>query len=105
MAEEGGGGEGGEGGGAFSAAGLTPLLSTTFDHPPATPFAPPKRCCSIVTGPNMGGKSSYVRMIAVLSVMAQIGSFVPAAEARMCVVDGVFTRMGADDDLANGMSA
>mmetsp|Transcript_28926 Transcript_28926/g.84435 ORF Transcript_28926/g.84435 Transcript_28926/m.84435 type:complete len:514 (-) Transcript_28926:237-1778(-) len=62
------------------------------------------RNCSIVTGPNMGGKSSYVRTVAVIAILAQVGSFVPADSAECVVLDGVFTRMGADDDLAAGMS-
>lgn len=60
--------------------------------------------CMVVTGPNMGGKSSYVRMAALLTVMAHIGSFIPADEARLSIVDGVFTRMGATDDLTAGLS-
>jgi DNA mismatch repair protein MutS len=59
---------------------------------------------SIITGPNMAGKSTYMRQVALITVMAQIGSFVPAAEARIGVVDKVFTRVGASDDLASGQS-
>lgn len=58
----------------------------------------------IITGPNMAGKSTYMRQVALISVMAQIGSFVPAASADLCVVDRVFTRVGASDDLASGQS-
>jgi DNA mismatch repair protein MutS len=58
----------------------------------------------LVTGPNMAGKSTYLRQIALLVVMAQMGSFVPAAEARIGVVDRIFTRVGASDDLAAGDS-
>ncbi len=58
----------------------------------------------LITGPNMAGKSTYMRQVALIAVMAQIGSFVPAAEARVGVVDKVFTRVGASDDLASGQS-
>ena len=58
----------------------------------------------LITGPNMAGKSTYMRQIAVIAVMAQIGSFVPASDARMGIVDKLFTRVGASDDLASGQS-
>ena len=58
----------------------------------------------LITGPNMAGKSTYMRQVALITVMAQIGSFVPAAEAHIGVVDKVFTRVGASDDLASGQS-
>lgn len=58
----------------------------------------------IITGPNMAGKSTYMRQVAVLALMAQIGSFIPAREASFCPVDRVFTRVGASDDLATGQS-
>ncbi|MBQ9746377.1 MAG: DNA mismatch repair protein MutS, partial [Clostridia bacterium] len=58
----------------------------------------------LITGPNMAGKSTYMRQVALITVMAQIGSFVPAKEARICVVDKIFTRVGASDDLAMGQS-
>jgi len=58
----------------------------------------------LITGPNMAGKSTYMRQIAEIVVMAQIGSFVPAKEARIGVVDRLFTRVGASDDLASGQS-
>ena len=58
----------------------------------------------IVTGPNMAGKSTFIRQVALLVVMAQIGSFVPASRAEIGVVDRVFTRVGAGDDIARGRS-
>ena len=58
----------------------------------------------VITGPNMGGKSCYIRQVALLSVMAQVGSFVPAKSARLTVLDAIFTRMGASDNLAMGSS-
>ncbi|KAI1614480.1 DNA mismatch repair protein msh3 [Exophiala viscosa] len=58
----------------------------------------------LVTGPNMGGKSSYVRSVALISIMAQIGSFVPASSATMGILDAVFTRMGAFDNMMSGES-
>ena len=59
---------------------------------------------AIITGPNMAGKSTYMRQIALITLMAQIGSFVPARAARIGVVDRIFTRIGASDDLAGGQS-
>lgn len=58
----------------------------------------------IITGPNMAGKSTYMRQVALLVIMAQIGSFIPAREASICPVDRIFTRVGASDDLATGQS-
>jgi len=58
----------------------------------------------VITGPNMSGKSSYMRQIALIALMAQIGSYVPAREADLCLVDGIFTRIGAQDELAAGQS-
>lgn len=60
--------------------------------------------CAIITGPNMAGKSTYMRQVALIVLMAQMGSFVPAKSAHIGVVDRVFTRIGASDDLASGQS-
>ncbi len=58
----------------------------------------------IITGPNMGGKSTYMRMTAIITLLAHCGSFVPAESAQLPILDGIFTRIGASDDLAGGRS-
>ena len=58
----------------------------------------------VLTGPNMAGKSTYIRQVALITLLAQVGSFVPAAEARIGIVDRIFTRVGLQDDLATGQS-
>lgn len=58
----------------------------------------------LITGPNMGGKSTYMRQIALIAVMGQIGCFVPCLEANICIFDQIFTRIGASDDLISGQS-
>lgn len=75
-----------------------------------TPFVPNdtelnnERSLLIITGPNMGGKSTYMRQVALIVILAYIGSFVPAKKARLGPIDRIFTRIGAADDLANGRS-
>ncbi|HEY5898584.1 MAG TPA: DNA mismatch repair protein MutS, partial [Burkholderiales bacterium] len=64
----------------------------------------PTRSLLLITGPNMGGKSTYMRQVALITLMAHIGSFVPARSARIGPIDQIFTRIGAADDLAGGRS-
>ena len=59
---------------------------------------------SIITGPNMAGKSTYMRQVALIALMSHIGSFVPAKKAEICIIDKIFTRVGASDDLSQGQS-
>ena len=63
-----------------------------------------KQCIAVITGPNMAGKSTYMRQVALIVLMTQIGSFVPAKKADIGIVDRIFTRVGASDDLASGQS-
>ncbi len=63
-----------------------------------------KHCITVITGPNMAGKSTYMRQSALIVLMAQLGSFVPAKSADIGIVDRIFTRVGASDDLASGQS-
>ena len=67
-------------------------------------FHPQSEFIAVITGPNMGGKSTYLRQAALLSILAQMGSFVPAESAQLPIVDRVFTRIGAADNLARGRS-
>ncbi|MCG1002110.1 MULTISPECIES: DNA mismatch repair protein MutS [Halobacterium] len=64
----------------------------------------PERRVAVITGPNMSGKSTYMRQVALITLLAQAGSFVPAASADLRVVDRIFTRVGASDDIAGGRS-
>ncbi len=63
-----------------------------------------KHCIAVITGPNMAGKSTYMRQTALIVLLAQIGSFVPARKADIGIVDRIFTRVGASDDLSSGQS-
>ena len=67
-------------------------------------FHPQSEFIAVITGPNMGGKSTYLRQAALISILAQMGSFVPAESAQLPIVDRVFTRIGAADNLARGRS-
>ncbi|MCD7859395.1 MAG: DNA mismatch repair protein MutS [Firmicutes bacterium] len=80
------------------------MLRDSLFVPNDTHLGSPDHQVSIITGPNMAGKSTYMRQVALIVLMAQIGSFVPARSARLGLVDRVFTRIGASDDLASGQS-
>ena len=80
------------------------MLKDTLFVPNDTFLGSKDNQVSIITGPNMAGKSTYMRQVALIVLMAQIGSFVPARSARLGIVDRVFTRIGASDDLASGQS-
>jgi len=88
--------------------GRHPVLEATHAAasfvPNDTDLAPPERRLVLLTGPNMAGKSTWIRQNALIVVMAQIGSFVPAKSARIGLVDRVFTRVGGADDIARGAS-
>ncbi|WP_432697653.1 DNA mismatch repair protein MutS [Marinobacterium sp. YM272] len=86
--------------------GRHPVVEAVLD----TPFVAndlnldPEQRMLVITGPNMGGKSTYMRQTALITLLAHIGSYVPAAEATIGIVDRIFTRMGSSDDLAGGRS-
>ena len=80
------------------------VLKDSLFVPNDTLLGPRTARCAIITGPNMAGKSTYMRQVALIVILAQMGSFVPAASARIGIVDKVFTRIGASDDLASGQS-
>ena len=80
------------------------VLKDTLFVPNDTDLGSSDNQVSIITGPNMAGKSTYMRQVALIVLMAQMGSFVPARSARIGIVDRVFTRIGASDDLASGQS-
>ncbi len=79
-------------------------LKDTLFVPNDTLLDTDKNRLAIITGPNMAGKSTYMRQIALIAIMAQMGSFVPADECRMGLIDKVYTRIGASDDLSTGRS-
>jgi len=78
----------------------TALSSGKADSVPSEEFPQ----IALITGPNMAGKSTYIRQVALIALLAHTGSFVPAVEARIDLVDRIFTRIGASDDLARGQS-
>ena len=80
------------------------MLRDTLFVPNDTFMGEKQERVAIITGPNMAGKSTYMRQVALIVLMAQIGSFVPASYARIGVVDRIFTRIGASDDLSAGQS-
>ena len=80
------------------------VLKDTLFVPNDTVLDTRENLVSIITGPNMAGKSTYMRQVALIVLMAQMGSFVPARAARIGIVDRIFTRIGASDDLASGQS-
>ncbi len=80
------------------------MLKDSLFVPNDTSLGGDDRQVAIITGPNMAGKSTYMRQVALIVLMAQMGSFVPARSARLGLVDRVFTRIGASDDLASGQS-
>lgn len=80
------------------------LLKKELFVPNDTILNPRDQQLLIITGPNMAGKSTYMRQVALLTLMAQMGSFIPARSANICPVDKIFTRVGASDDLATGQS-
>ncbi len=80
------------------------FVKDTYFVPNDTELDTDRNRLMLITGPNMAGKSTYMRQIAVIALMAQIGSFVPARDARIGVIDKLFTRVGASDDLASGQS-
>jgi DNA mismatch repair protein MutS len=78
--------------------------ATVSEFVPNDLFVDPEQNFLILTGPNMGGKSTFVRQVALLQIMAQVGSFVPATKATLPIVDKIFARIGASDDISTGKS-
>ncbi len=85
--------------------GRHPVVEAQIDHfiPNGTRLSPGRRLL-LITGPNMGGKSTYMRQVALITLLAHVGSFVPARSARLGPIDQIFTRIGAADDLAGDQS-
>ncbi len=85
--------------------GRHPVVERTIERfTPNSCYMNPNRRMLLITGPNMGGKSTYMRQIALIVLLARMGSFVPAQSARIGMIDRIFTRIGAADDLAGGRS-
>ncbi|MBQ4339057.1 MAG: DNA mismatch repair protein MutS [Clostridia bacterium] len=88
--------------------GRHPVVEKMLDGAPFVPNDTRLDCagnrCAIITGPNMAGKSTYMRQVALICLMAQAGSFVPASAATLGIADGIYTRIGASDDLSAGQS-
>ena len=88
--------------------GRHPVVELMLKNAPFVPNDTVLNCTdnriAIITGPNMAGKSTYMRQVAIITLMAQIGSFVPASSAKVGIVDKIFTRVGASDDLSAGQS-
>ncbi len=88
--------------------GRHPVVELVLDAAPFVPNDTSLDCtdnrCAIITGPNMAGKSTFMRQVALIVLMAQMGSFVPASSAKIGIVDSIFTRIGASDDLSAGQS-
>lgn len=90
--------------------GRHPVVEAQLQRNGHTPFVPndcrldPTRRLLLITGPNMGGKSTYMRQVALITLLAYIGSYVPAESAMLGPIDGIYTRIGAADDLAQGRS-
>ncbi|XP_057527766.1 DNA mismatch repair protein MSH3 [Amaranthus tricolor] len=88
-------------------SGCHPVLETILEDsfvPNDTDLHGDRQFCQIITGPNMGGKSCYIRQVALIAIMAQVGSFVPASSATLQVLDAIHTRMGASDNIQQGRS-
>ena len=82
-----------------------PILAEAIEHiTPNSVNLSPESFFHIITGPNMGGKSTYMRQVALLTIMAHMGSFIPATSATFGPIDHIFTRIGAQDDIASGRS-
>jgi DNA mismatch repair protein MutS len=84
--------------------GRHPVIESLSDFVPNDTFFNKDTKMMIITGPNMAGKSTYMRQVALIVLMAQVGSFVPATKARIGIVDKIFARIGASDDISRGQS-
>jgi len=84
--------------------GRHPILDANIHYVSNTTSFSESSTVQLLTGPNMGGKSTYMRQVALLFILAQMGSFIPAKHARMPLIDALFTRMGASDDIMAGQS-